>query len=163
MFPNVTISWQKPCNNSVILGMLAQWRRQETYLEYMSKFFLLLLKLLISYVSKARSKFYLNYFCGMVDRRKAFTPYFQPRPLSEILTIANLRHAESKVWTHAESEFRLCWMKLCSSDNHYTTAPKYTLFIFIIFIYTLFWWALGNLLLASNMLRIFQIWALKYA
>ena len=26
-------------------------------------------------------------------------------------------------WTCAESKFRLCWMKLCSSDNHYTTAP----------------------------------------
>ena len=32
-------------------------------------------------------------FCGMVDRRKAFWPYFQAEPLSEILTIANLRHA----------------------------------------------------------------------
>ena len=49
---------------------------------------------------------------------------FQPGPLSEILTIANLRHAASRVWTCAESEFRLCGMKLCSSDNHYTTAPQ---------------------------------------
>ena len=44
-------------------------------------------------------------------------------PLSEILTIANLWHAASRVWTCAEPEFRLSWMKLCSSDNHYTTAP----------------------------------------
>ena len=29
----------------------------------------------------------MDYFCGMVDRRK---PYFQLGPLSEILTIANL-------------------------------------------------------------------------
>ena len=52
--------------------------------------------------------------------------YFQSGPLSEILTISNPRHAASRIWTCAEREFRLCWMKLCSSDNHYTTtcAPK---------------------------------------
>ena len=59
----------------------------------------------------------INCFCGMVDRRKVFMPYFQPGPLSEILTIANLWHAVSKVWTCAESEFRLCWTKLYSIDN----------------------------------------------
>ena len=36
-------------------------------------------------------------FCGMVDRRKAFAPYFHPGPLSELVTIANLRHAASRV------------------------------------------------------------------
>ena len=50
--------------------------------------------------------------------------YFQPGPLSEILTIANLRHAASRVWTCAEPEFRLSWMKLCGSDNHFTTLPQ---------------------------------------
>ena len=35
-----------------------------------------------------------NCFCGMIDRRKAFTPYFQPGQLSEILTIANLTRHE---------------------------------------------------------------------
>ena len=44
-------------------------------------------------------------------------------PLSEILTIANLWHAASRVWTCAEPEFRLSWMKFSSSDNHYTMAP----------------------------------------
>ena len=33
-------------------------------------------------------------------------------PVSEILTIANLRHAASRFLTYAESEFRLCWIKL---------------------------------------------------
>ena len=47
--------------------------------------------------------------------------YFQQRLLLEILTIANLWHAMSRIWTCPESEFRLCWTKLCSSDNHYTT------------------------------------------
>ena len=43
--------------------------------------------------------------------------YFQPGALSEILTIANLRHAASRVWACAKPEFRLCWIKLCSSAN----------------------------------------------
>ena len=56
---------------------------------------------------------------------KGLYPYFQPGPLSEILTISNLQHATSRIWTCAEPEFRLCWMKLCSSDNHYTTSSLY--------------------------------------
>ena len=58
--------------------------------------------------------------------------YNQPRPLSEILTIANLRHAVSRIWTCAETEFRLSWMKLCSSDNHYTTAPWMMIPMFLV-------------------------------
>ena len=52
---------------------------------------------------------------------KGVKPYFQPGPLSEILTIANLWQAASRTWTCAEPEFRLYWIKLYSSDNHYTT------------------------------------------
>ena len=52
----------------------------------------------------------MDCFCGMVDRRKA---YFQPGPLSEILTIANLRHAASRFWTCAEPEFRLSRINSC--------------------------------------------------
>ena len=48
-----------------------------------------------------------------------------PGPLSEILTIANLQHAASRIWTFSEPEFRRSWMKSCSSDNLYTTAPHY--------------------------------------
>ena len=33
-----------------------------------------------------------------VDRRKAFTPCFQPEPLSVILSIANLQHAQSSIY-----------------------------------------------------------------
>ena len=54
---------------------------------------------------------------------KDIKPYFQPGPLSEILTIANLQYAASRIWTCTEPEFKFCWMKLCSSDNHYTMAP----------------------------------------
>ena len=57
------------------------------------------------------------YCIFMVDRRKVFTPYFQPRPLWENLTIANLRHISSRIWTCAEPELGLCWMKLCNSGS----------------------------------------------
>ena len=46
--------------------------------------------------------------------------YFRLRLLSEILTIANLQHATSRIRTCLELEVRDCWMKLCSSDNHYS-------------------------------------------
>ena len=51
-----------------------------------------------------------NYFCGMVDRRKAF----------RLITSRGQcqRSSESWVWTSAEPEFRIKWMKLCSGDNH---------------------------------------------
>ena len=39
----------------------------------------------------------ISCFCGMVDQKKAFRPYFQPEPLSEIFTISDLRHAASRV------------------------------------------------------------------
>ena len=52
---------------------------------------------------------------------KRVYPYFQWDRLSEILTITNLQHAVSRIWTSAEPEFRLCWMKVCSSDSHYTS------------------------------------------
>ena len=60
----------------------------------------------------------------MTGQRKAFKLYFQPSPLWEILTILNLRRAASSVWACAESEFRPCWMKMCSIDSHYTTVVQ---------------------------------------
>ena len=35
----------------------------------------------------------------------------------EVLTIANPWHAVNTIWTWVEPEFRLHWIKLCSSDN----------------------------------------------
>ena len=43
---------------------------------------------------------------------KGISPYFQPGSLSEILTIANVRHAASRVWACAEPEFRIKVVKL---------------------------------------------------
>ena len=56
--------------------------------------------------------------------KKGVYPYFQLGPLSEILTIANMRHAASRIWTCTEPEFRLSLMKLCKNDNNYTTAQQ---------------------------------------
>ena len=55
---------------------------------------------------------------------KLSVAFFQLGLLSEILIITNLWYAVSRIWTWAEPEFRLWWMKLCSSDNNYTTAPQ---------------------------------------
>lgn len=40
-------------------------------------------------------------------------------------SIANLRHALSKTQTCPEPEFKLFWVKLCSTDNHYITTISY--------------------------------------
>ena len=45
-------------------------------------------------------------------------------PFSEILTITNLLHAASRIWTYTKPVFRLSWTKLWSSNNHYTMAPQ---------------------------------------
>ena len=57
----------------------------------------------------------------MVGRWKSVKHYFYPGPLSEILTIASLQHAASRIWT---CKFRLRWMKLFSIDTQNTTAPR---------------------------------------
>ena len=47
-------------------------------------------------------------------------PYSPSGSLSEVLTIGNLWYAASRIYTCTEPESRLCVMKLCSSNNHYT-------------------------------------------
>ena len=66
----------------------------------------------------------MNCFYGMVDWRKVFSLISSWGPLPEILTIANLWHAVSRIWTCAEPDFRRSWLKLCNSDNHYMTVPQ---------------------------------------
>ena len=38
-----------------------------------------------------------------------------------------MMNAVAKIWTCAEREFRLCWMKLYSSDNHSLMMPQIVL------------------------------------
>ena len=68
----------------------------------------------------------MNYFCCMVDRRKAFSPissrdHCQRSSPSQISDTPRARFE-----TCAEPEFRLRCMKLCSSNNHYTTEPTFS-------------------------------------
>ena len=64
----------------------------------------------------------MNCFCGMVDRRKAFS-FISSRDHCQRSSPSRISDTLSRVWTCAEPEFRLSWMKFCSRDNHYTTAP----------------------------------------
>ena len=62
----------------------------------------------------------MDCFCGMVDRRKALSrDYCQRFSLSP-----NAWQAMRGIWTCAKTEFKLCWMKLCSSNKHYNTAQR---------------------------------------
>ena len=66
----------------------------------------------------------MNCFCSMVDRRKAFSlisslDHCQRSSPSRISDTA-----ASRVWACAEPEFRLRWMKLCSSAVVITASPR---------------------------------------
>ena len=50
--------------------------------------------------------------------------FFQVEQMSEILMMANFWPFISKIWACAELEFRLCSVKLCSSDNQYIIVPE---------------------------------------
>ena len=67
----------------------------------------------------------MNCFCGMVDRRKAFSLIFSWDHCQRSSPSRISDTPQAMVWTYREPEFRLIWMKLHSSDNHYTTAPHY--------------------------------------
>ena len=55
---------------------------------------------------------------------KGIKPCFQPGPMSKILAIASLQYTASSIWTCPEPELGLSLMKLCSSDNYYSTATQ---------------------------------------
>ena len=59
---------------------------------------------------------------------KGVQPYFLLGPWSKILTITNLQHAASRIWTCTEPEFRLHWMRLCSGDNYFTLILSHKFF-----------------------------------
>ena len=66
----------------------------------------------------------------MVGQRKAFSFISSRDHCQDICNIGNLQQATCRIWTCAELEFRLSWMKLCSSDNHCTTTPLSILSMF---------------------------------
>ena len=69
-------------------------------------------------------------FCGIFHQWKEFR-FISSRTI--FLTIANLRHVLSRIWTCAEPDFRFYWMKLWCSDDQYTTASYlfYKISVFI--------------------------------
>ena len=71
-------------------------------------------------------KWWIVFAVGWPTRDVRPVEMFQLGPLSEILTIANLWFVASRIWTYTEPELRFCRIKLCSSDNHYTTVPLST-------------------------------------
>ena len=58
----------------------------------------------------------MNCCCGMVDRRKVFS-LISSRDHCQRSSPSRISNTP---WAGFEPEFRLSWMKLCSSDNHYT-------------------------------------------
>ena len=96
----------------------------------------------------------MNCFCGMVDRRKAL-PYFQLEPLPVILTIARLQLATIWIWTCAEPELRLLWMKFCSSGNHYPTAPDSNICTNLLIINN---FPFDTLICLKSLLWMFKLW-----
>lgn len=45
---------------------------------------------------------------------------FQLEIFLNALAIPNLEHAMNRIWNCVERKYRLCWIKICNSDNHYT-------------------------------------------
>ena len=103
------LSWCFPCNNgsmSSFVGVVYKTQRQ------------------ISEDSNVMKNWWWLWscFCGMFDLWKA-SSLISSGEMSKILTSTNLQHAASRIRTCTESDFRLCWMKLYSSDSHCIMAP----------------------------------------
>ena len=62
----------------------------------------------------------MNCFCRMVEWWKAFGLIFSSNHCQRFSPL----QISDKQWAAFEPELRLCWMKLWSSDNYYTTAPQ---------------------------------------
>lgn len=58
---------------------------------------------------------------------KGIKPFFLLGSLSEVVSIQNLWNFANRIWTCTKPELRLCWIKLCSFDNHHTMAPQFVI------------------------------------
>ena len=121
-----------------MLRKKASFLPKRKHLTYYLFVYLLLLLCLFSFFFKADSVFHrvlmmmmimmmtimmkmMNCFYGMVDQSKFFFYSFSKSgPFPEILIIANIRNVDRRIRTFTVPEFKLCWMKLCSSDHHYS-------------------------------------------
>ena len=73
-----------------------------------------------------------NCFCNMVDWWKCVSCHIQPGRSSEVLTIANLRHAAGKVQTYTKQDFGLPCYIISGNVNHYTKTQLDCLVLHII-------------------------------
>ena len=66
----------------------------------------------------------MNCFCGMVDRRKVFS-LISRRDHSQRSSPSRISNTPRAGFKPAQnlSSVLVSWMKLCSSDNHYTKKP----------------------------------------
>ena len=62
----------------------------------------------------------MNWFCEMVDRRKSFKAYFPAETIVTDSHHCNFPKHQMQDF-NVEPDPRLCWMKLFSSGNLYTT------------------------------------------
>ena len=125
----MTISWEKMSQLIKTTSEKNEFETSKTYVEHFMQ------NSILGQANVAKHDYMLLLMMIMMMMMNCFVVWltderrlalFPAGTLLEILTIANLWHAASRVWTCAEPEFRLSWMKLCSSDsgdNHYTTAP----------------------------------------
>ena len=60
----------------------------------------------------------MNCFCGMIDQQKAFSLISSPDHCQRS-SPSQISHMQQAGFEPAQN---LSWMKLCSSNNHYTTA-----------------------------------------
>ena len=66
----------------------------------------------------------VNCFRGMFDRRKTFSLTSSRNRCQKSSPSRIFNTLGAGILTCEEPLLKLCWMKMCSSDNHYTTAPQ---------------------------------------
>ena len=138
-FQKLGRSWQIGSNSKEILKVYYTFSHYKTFFSFLH-FYIFLHKnkitivyyIMYFYSSKRHPYFNDNdddddeLFLWYSWHTKWVYLYFQPGPLPEICTIVSIWHATSRIWTRVELEFRLSWIKLSSSDNHYTTLSHYS-------------------------------------
>ena len=138
-FQKLGRSWQIGSNSKEILKVYYTFSHYKTFFSFLH-FYIFLHKnkitivyyIMYFYSSKRHPYFNDNdddddeLFLWYSWHTKWVYLYFQPGPLPEICTIVSIWHATSRIWTCVELEFRLSWIKLSSSDNHYTTLSHYS-------------------------------------
>ena len=65
----------------------------------------------------------MSCFCGMVDRRTAFS-FISSHDHCQRPSPSRISDTPRAGFEPHRTEFRFSWIKLCSSDDHYTTAPR---------------------------------------